>query len=225
MSGPLPPRLLELSGLAIAGAAGRQRRGPDLTVDRGECVVLHGDLDSGVGAVLRAAIGLEAPLAGRVRLFGSDPAGLDQPQDCALRARLGWMPRRGALISNLSLFENLVLPLRWHRRAHGAPLRARAAEVLAWFGVTELPALNPGQAGAVLCRRVALARAVILDPDLLVLEDPSDDLDPATTASILAVLRRLATERGTGILLATYAADLSRSFGDRCVAMPSPENP
>ncbi len=218
-------RLLELSGLVLSDAAGPQRRGPDLSVDRGECVVLHGGLDSGVGSVLRAAIGLESLLAGRVRLFGADPAGADRTGDAALLARVGWMPHRGALISNLSLFENLVLPLRWHRRAHGTPLRERAAEVLAWFGVVELPALNPGQAGAVLCRKVALARALILDPELLILEDPADDLDPAATETILAVLRRLAAQRGTGILLATCDPDLSRSFGDRCVTMPSPESP
>ena len=168
--------------------------------------MLHGPVEAG-SAVLRALLGLRPVEAGQLRLLGVDPAAPRRRARQALLARVGWLPRDGAFVSNLTLRENLLLPVAVHRGLPVLPpsgqALALAGEALRCFGLDEAPDLRPEQVPLPVRRRVALARAVILDPELLLVDDPLDDLDEASAAAVVAALAAWAGQGRRGLLVAS----------------------
>jgi putative ABC transport system ATP-binding protein len=171
--------------------------GLDLTVATGEVVVLTSGLGGGKSSALRLAVGLEQPDSGRITVGGAAPADM--------RQRIGYVSGEGALLANLSLYDNLVLPLRWLRDPPASEVDARAKEVLALFSIDQLPPVAPAYAPTNLRRLVALARAMILDPDLLVLDDPAADFDADSAEELWQHLFDIAQAHGLGILAAATA--------------------
>ncbi len=190
--------LAEARGLHVAPrGTGLSVRGLDLALGPGEAVLLLGPVDAGA-AVLRALLGLEPPVAGEARLLGRDPAALAPRALDAARARVGWLPRDGALLANLTLRENLLLPLQFHGGGGGD-----AARALRRFGLDDVPDLRPEYVPLPVRRRVALARAVLLDPPLLLLDDPADDLEEEVAAELLAALAAWVAEGPRALLAAS----------------------
>jgi ABC-type multidrug transport system ATPase subunit len=182
--------------------------GLDLVVDPGRIAVLVSPLGGGKSSALRLAVGLERPSSGVIRICGHDPASCSS----AVRAGIGYAPAEGALLSNLTLWDNLVLPLRYLRDPPAAEVRQRAEAALALFGIHELPRIAPGQAPTNLRRLVALARAMILNPQVLVIDDPSDDFDEASSRELWGHLSDLATAQQVAILAAaTRTPDLAEA--------------
>ena len=192
-------------------------RGLALEVRPGEAVAVTGPLGSGKTAVLRLAAGLDHPNAGSVRVLGLDPT---QPRTRrALGARLGWVPRQGHLLSNLSLWDNLVLPLRWHRDPAQAEVEHLAQQALKRFGIRSLPPVLPARAPAAMCRLVALARAFADEPAVVLCDEPTAELDQGSATELWAHLARLAAEMGVALLAA--AAHPPPVAGLRVVQLPA----
>lgn len=172
--------------------------GLDLSVGPGQVAVIMSGLGGGKSSALRLALGLERPSLGEVRVCGGEPA--------AMRERIGYVGGEGALLANLTLRDNLVLPLRFLRNPPADEVELRARAALALFGVTDpLPPLAPAYAPTNLRRLVALARAMILDPVALVLDDPADDFDPDSALEVWEHLADLATVRGIAVLTSASA--------------------
>jgi ABC-type sulfate/molybdate transport systems ATPase subunit len=176
--------------------------GLDLELHAGELAVLTSGLGGGKSSALRLAVGLERPDAGSIAVCGGDPAGM--------RHRVGYVGSahgaHGALLANLSLYDNLVLPLRWREDPPPAEVAARAKEALAIFGITDpLPQIAPAYAPTNLRRLVALARAIITAPALLVLDDPAADLDSDSAEELWRHLYDIAQARGLAVLAAATA--------------------
>jgi len=183
--------------------------GLDLELAAGEVAVLTSTLGGGKSSALRLAVGLEEPTAGRVRVCGEAPA--------AMRPRIGYVGGEGSLLANLSLWDNLVLPLRWLRDPPQAEVEERARAALSLFGIDALPAVAPAYAPTNLRRLVALARAVILDPILLVLDEPVAGFDSASAAEVWAHIADIAAARGLAVLAA--ATEPPQNLGLRIVAL------
>jgi ABC-type multidrug transport system ATPase subunit len=160
----------------------------------GELAVLTSGLGGGKSSALRLAVGLESPTTGSVLVCGRPPS--------PSRQRVGYVAGEGALLANLSLYDNLVLPLRWLRDPPAAEIERRAREALALFGIDSLPAVAPAYAPTNLRRLVALARAMILGPSLLVLDDPTDDFDSDSAEEVWNHLADIASAQGLAILAA-----------------------
>jgi len=176
--------------------------GLDLEVAAGELVIVTSGLGGGKSSALRLAVGLEQPNSGLVTVCGSPPA--------SVRDRIGYVGSEGALLSNLSLYDNLVLPLRWLRDPPAVEVARKAREVLDAFALDELPAVAPAYAPTNLRRLVALARAMILDPALLLLDDPTAEFDRDSADELWRHLAGLARHRGIAVLAAaTDAPDLA----------------
>jgi ABC-type multidrug transport system ATPase subunit len=211
--------LLEAKGLAITARAGAVRvEGLDLSVRPGEALVLVGPIEA-ASAVMRALVGIDLPDAGTARVLGEAPAALGRREAAAVLARVGWYPRSGALLANLTLRENLLLPFLFHRP--GSPDAARATTAaLARFGLAEALDVRPEEVPVPVRRRVALARAILLDPEVLVLDDPLDDLEEETVRELLVALSGWCRERPRGLLLSTHRPGVAAQL--RAPALPLP---
>lgn len=186
--------------------------GVSLQIARGEGLLLIGPNGAGKTLLTRLLVGLDAPSAGRVRLFGRDLAELDDRAMALLRRRIGVVLQRGSLLDGLTVLENLLLPLRETPMRRGDMARA------ARLAMTQLQldgmdnhrpsALSLGQR-----RRVELARALIHHPDLLVWDGLTDGLDLPSVRDIFAVLRVQQQARGL-TLIATDNSTLD-TIGDQ----------
>lgn len=213
-------RALEIAALTLDDRDGRSLvRAFDLALSPGERVVVGGPVEVTSG-LLRAVMGLEGAVGGTVRLLGEELAGLPRARAEALLGRVGYAPRLGALVSNLPLRDNLLLPIRYHRRLPSDALPEEAVRAGARFGLASLPTVIPPLATVLTRRRVTLARATLLAPELLVVDDPTEDLDPAAADEIADRLAAAAREIGAAVLAASNDFRVAAALGARTVLLP-----
>ena len=140
-----------------------------------------------------------------------------------LRTRIGWVPHQGALISNLSLVDNLALPLRWHRRmtdAEARPAMAAACELVD-LELDDLPAIQPARAGQEMRQLIALATALVLEPTLLLIDEPANGLGGNAAREYWRLIHRLREKRGLAVLVAAADAPSLRAQVEHCHALPA----
>ncbi len=184
----------------------------DLEVAAGEVLGLVGGSGSGKTTLLREILGLLCPYAGTVRLFGQDLWQADLPQQRQLRRRLGMLFQQGALFSALSVYDNIALPLRELRFLdedlirHLVHLKMDMVELTPKQGF-----LQPAELSGGMIKRVALARALALEPELLLLDEPTAGLDPQRSQSFVRLIRSLQAELGFTVVMVTH--DLETLFG------------
>lgn len=163
----------------------------------GETLGAVGDEDSGVGDLGRYALGLARPLTGRVLVYGQPIASLEYYDLLVFRRRLGYLQSGDGLLQNLSLRDNIALPLRYASDHRASEVDGRVDVLVEEFDLAKVALLRPAQANEEDRRRAAIARAVSLDPDLIVLEAPFDGLTQATAIELLGLANARAdgTER------------------------------
>ncbi len=190
----------------------------NLVVMPGEVVGAYGDEDSGVGDLGRFALGLARPLSGRAVLFGQPIADLDYYDLLVFRRRLGYLQVGDGLLQNLSLRDNIALPLRYASDHRTAEVEERVGELIDEFDLKRVALLRPAAANEEDRRRTAIARALALDPDLIVLEAPFDGLTQHTAVELLglATARRDGTHR-TVLITAQDLAPAIRPLLSRVV--------
>lgn len=170
--------------------------GIDLTVEKGDVFGLLGPNGSGKSTTIKMLLGLLAPSAGEIRLFGLPP------RSRAARARLGYLPELSYLHSFLTARET-ILYYAGLSGLSGKAARARADELLAQVGLTAVATRAVGGFSKGMARRVALASALVSRPELLVLDEPTSGLDPIGTREVKELIRRLAAE-GVTILMTSH---------------------
>ncbi len=208
----------------VRAATGDPDRPSELTlaVRQGEIVGLlsaepldAGPLGSESAGVLRLALGLERPASGRVALFGTDLAGASRAQQAPLRARVGVVWRGGALFDDEDVAGNVGFPLRQLRRRPAVEVARAVRESLLLVGLEHIEHLRADElADGVRCR-VALARAVVHRPALLLLDDPSAGLDPLAADAVAQLVAQLRDRLGLGVLVVTRDARWVLPIADR----------
>ncbi len=176
----------------------------NLQVRRGEITAVMGPSGTGKTTLLRLLMGAIAPAQGQVAVFGQDISALDRRGLYALRRRVGMLFQNGALLTDLSVFENVAFPLREHCRLPEPLLRRLVLmklQAVGLRGAAELPtsALSGGMA-----RRVALARAIVMDPELLIYDEPFAGLDPISLGVILRLIQSLNATLGISSIVVTH---------------------
>ena len=197
--------VVEISGLRTAIGGRDIHRGLDLAIGRGQILGLVGGSGSGKTTLLRQIIGLMAPTAGSVRLFGEDLHRAGRVAQRELRQRVGVLFQGGALFSALPVFDNIAFPLRelraldedWIRRL--VELKLAMVELEAHHGT-----LMPAELSGGMVKRAALARALALEPELLLLDEPTAGLDPKRSASFVSLLGQLQRELGLTVVMVTH---------------------
>lgn len=197
--------LVEATGLTKHYPLGvRALDGVDLTVRRGEVLGIMGRSGSGKSTLLHILGCLDRPTDGLVRIDGAEVTHLPEQALPALRLRmLGFVFQAHNLIGTLTALENVVLPLRYVRpRPADAMQKARAA--LEAVGLSDRMHHLPSQLSGGQQQRVAIARALVNQPALVLADEPTGALDSATARELLALLRRLSTERGQTFVVVTH---------------------
>ena len=193
-------------------------RGVDLDIRPGEIVGLIGPSGSGKSSLLHAAGLLEHPDAGRISVLGRDCSDLSDRQRTRVRlATVGFVYQFHHLLVEFSALDNVALPQMIAGHSRGAA-RARAKTLLSQLGLSERVNHQPSQMSGGEQQRVAIARALANSPRLLLADEPTGNLDPATSASVFDNLYELARNQGVAALIATHNLELARHM-DRVLTL------
>lgn len=193
-------------------------RDADLRVEPGECVSLIGQSGSGKSTFLHLLGGLEPPDRGEVRVDEVALARLsDSERDRFRNQKLAFIFQFHHLLQDHSALDNVAMPgliARWSRAA----ARARAAELLTQVGLQGRATHRPGELSGGEQQRVAIARALMMTPGLILADEPTGNLDPATASEVMDVLLSLNQKQGTTLIVVTHSLELASRF-PRCLRL------
>lgn len=191
--------------------------GIDLTVQHGESVAILGRSGTGKSVLLKLLIGLIAPDAGTIQLFGRDIAELKRAELNAVRTRIGFLFQQAALYDSLTIEENVAFPAARHRGMDEAKLRDHVHQLLKQVGMEEHAKKLPAQVSGGMQKRAGLARALALDPEMILFDEPTAGLDPITASEINSLIVKLQTERGVTALVVTHDLHGAKTMAKRLV--------
>jgi phospholipid/cholesterol/gamma-HCH transport system ATP-binding protein len=202
--------VLHLDDVALGYGDFTVLRNISLTVLPGQVVAMMGGSGSGKTTLLRAATGQLMARHGTVTLFGQDLSHTDQSGLQSLRQRMGVLFQQGALFTDLNVFENVAFPLREHLKLSTKQLGQRVLEKLAAVGLRAAAHLKVAEISGGMARRVALARAVVLEPELVLYDEPFAGLDPISLGVTARLIRSLSDRLGCASVVITH--DIAESF-------------
>lgn len=198
-----PPHIL-FEGVHMAFDDRVVHRSLSCSFARGRISVILGGSGSGKSTLLRLIGGLVRPDAGRILVADSDVTRLSDDELFDVRSRLGMLFQHGALLDSLTVFDNLALPLRERGLGTEAEISLRVREQLASVGLDDVEQLLPGQLSGGMLRRAALARAMILRPEILLCDEPFSGLDPISLRRIESLLAGINERFGTTVLVVSH---------------------
>ena len=216
MAGPV----IDVKNLRTKRGGQAIHRDLDMQIRAGEIIGLVGGSGSGKTTLLRVVIGLDAPESGTVRLFGIDPLYTERQKRLAMQRRFGTLFQAGALFSALSVFDNVALPLRELRILDKRLIRDL---VMLKLHMVEIEPVHAGKMPAELSggmiKRVALARALALDPELLVLDEPTAGLDPDRSRSFVKLVKSLSSQHGLTVFMVTHDVNTLTTLATRIAVL------
>lgn len=196
--------LVELKSVHFGYADREILRGIDLVIPRGKVVAIMGGSGCGKTTLLRTIGGQLKPSSGSISVDGESLNGISRDRMYALRRRMGMLFQFGALFTDISVFENVAFPLREHTDLPESLIRDLVLMKLAAVGLAGAYQLRPGELSGGMARRVALARAVALDPKLIMYDEPFAGLDPISLGVIGQLIRRLNDALGASSIMVTH---------------------
>jgi phospholipid/cholesterol/gamma-HCH transport system ATP-binding protein len=206
-------------------------KGLDIKVRKGRITAFMGPSGTGKTTLLRLITGQIAPASGNVVVWGQDLSTLGRSEIYALRKRMGMLFQNGALLTDLDVYENVAFPLREHTDLPEPLIRTLVLTKLHAVGLRGAAYLMPAELSGGMARRVALARAIVMDPEILIYDEPFVGLDPISLGVILRLIRQM--NEGLGITsivvshdvqeLATIAHDSYLMSGGKIVASGTPK--
>jgi phospholipid/cholesterol/gamma-HCH transport system ATP-binding protein len=187
----------------------------------GENVVIMGKSGSGKSVMIKCVIGLETADSGSINVMGHDISSLNQEQWDELRTEIGFLFQGSALYDSMSVRENLEFPLRRHTKKFGiiedtTPLVMEALENV---GLAKAIDLMPNELSGGMKRRIALARTLILQPKIILYDEPTTGLDPITSKEIIMLMKSIQKKYKTSSLIITHDVDCARVTADRMILL------
>lgn len=186
---------------------------------RGGIHLLLGGSGTGKSTLLRMIGGLQQPDAGEVRVAGNRLSGLSERELGEVRKSIGMLFQNGALLDSMTVLENVGLPLREHTRQSRAEIAERVAAVLSAVGLDQVEALLPRQLSGGMLRRVAFARAIVMEPEILLCDEPFSGLDPLNVTRIEDLLMQLNRDLGLTIVITSHHMASSLRMADQMILL------
>jgi phospholipid/cholesterol/gamma-HCH transport system ATP-binding protein len=208
--------MIEIDGLRFATAGRLIFDGLSLKVPRGRVTAIMGPSGTGKTTMLRMITGQLRPAAGRVVVDGHNVPDLDRRGLYQLRRRMGMLFQNSALLTDYSVFENVAFPVREHTRLPEPLVRNLVLTKLHAVGLRGAAYLMPAQLSGGMARRVALARAMVLDPDLLLYDEPFSGLDPISMGMVLRLIRMNNDVLGVTSIVVSHDVDEINQIADYC---------
>lgn len=213
----MPEALFEIRGLTKKYGDRVVLDDLDFDIHRGECLVILGRSGTGKSVTLRQLNGLERPENGTVVFDGTDLTGLEERELYPFRRRIAMLFQGGALFDSMNVADNVAFPLREHSDLPEGEITERVRHKLSQVGLRDEDILKkmPSDLSGGMRKRVALARSLALDPEVLLFDEPTTGLDPITSATIGKLINSI--QEGTGVtsVVVTHDIPLARRVGDR----------
>lgn len=197
-----------------------------LTLNKGENLVIMGKSGSGKSVMIKCLIGLEIPDKGSIEIMGKKINLLNREELDELRTEIGFLFQGSALYDSMSVRENLEFPLRRHTKKFGklkdtTPLVMEALENV---GLADAVDLMPSELSGGMKRRIALARTLILQPKIIIYDEPTTGLDPITAKEIIILMKSVQKKYNTSSIIITHDVDCARVISNRMILLIDGKN-
>jgi phospholipid/cholesterol/gamma-HCH transport system ATP-binding protein len=207
--------VIRIRGLRKRLGAKQVLDGVALDIGAGETVVVMGRSGTGKSVLLKHIIGLMKPDQGSIEVEGEEIADMNERQLDAVRTRFGMLFQSAALFDSLTVGENVGLGLREHLRLGDAEIRRRVAERLEWVGLAGVERMKPASLSGGMRKRVGLARAIAMDPQYILYDEPTTGLDPIMADAIDQLIRSLQRRLGVTSVVVTHDMTSANKVADR----------
>jgi len=213
--------VLEIKDLKKTFGNNHVLNGFNMSLFEGENLVIMGKSGSGKSVMIKCLVGLMEPDSGSIKVMGKDISILNRLDLNLLRTDIGFLFQGSALYDSMTVRENLEFPLRRHKDKFGditdtTPLVSDALESV---GLLDAIDLMPAELSGGMQRRVALARALILKPKIILYDEPTSGLDPITSKEIIELMRRIQRQYKTSSLIITHDVDCARVVSERIILL------
>ena len=193
-------------------------KGFNMSLYEGENLVIMGKSGSGKSVMIKCLMGLEQPDEGEIEIMGNNVLEFEHHELDLLRREIGFLFQGSALYDSMSVRENLEFPLR-KQNIPKAKKDELVIQALESVGLTSALELIPDELSGGMKRRVALARAIILNPKIIIYDEPTTGLDPITAKEIIQLMRDIQVKYGSSALIITHDVDCSRVIADRMILL------
>lgn len=192
----------------------------NLDLMKGESVVVLGKSGSGKSVLIKCIIGLLEPDHGTIEMFGKNIPALDEEELDALRAKVGFLFQSNALYDSMTVRKNLEFPLRRHWIHFSQDeVNERVANALKDVGLLHTIDMMPEELSGGMRKRVALARTLIMNPEIILYDEPTTGLDPITSGEILELMKNIQKKYNTSSLIISHDMNCVRTTSDRIVIL------
>jgi phospholipid/cholesterol/gamma-HCH transport system ATP-binding protein len=202
--------VIEVTDLVREFGGRRVLNGISFKVEKGDTMIVMGGSGCGKSTLLRHVIGAVKPTSGSIKLFGEEITTMDDEQLSKIRRRFGMLFQSGALLQSLTVGENVALPIVEHGKLAPDIVDLIVKMKLEMVGLTGFEHLKPAEISGGMKKRVGLARAIALDPELIFSDEPTSGLDPIMTAVVDVLTHKLTRELGVTALVVTH--DMTSAF-------------
>lgn len=210
------PPVVDVVGLRKSFDRAEVLRGLSFQLERGETLVVMGGSGSGKTVLLRHVAGLIRPAAGDVRVFGIAIERLSEEELLPIRRRMGYVFQGAALFDSLSVSENVAFPLREHTNQSEPEIQERIVHVLSLVGLgADVLPLLPSELSGGMRKRVGIARALVIEPELMLFDEPTAGLDPTNSKMVGELIVQLKAGAGDTSIVVTHDVELARTVADR----------
>ena len=210
--------ILELKNIHKSFGDNAVHRGIDLKLNKGESLGLLGGSGTGKSALLRSIIGLERIDQGEILFHGERFDHLKEDKLTPFRIKISYSFQSGALFDSINVFENIAYPLFEHTRFSYKQIKDKVAEMLKLIDLPGRENIMPSDLSGGMQKRVGMARAMILNPEVILYDEPTAGLDPANTLNVLSLMQRL-KEKGLASIFVTHDIAAAMSLCDRIVVL------
>lgn len=213
--------IIEIKALKKSYGANHVLDGFNMVLYEGENLVIMGKSGSGKSVMIKCLIGLEEHDSGSILIMGKDISELDHEELDELRTEVGFLFQGSALYDSMTVRENLEFPLRRHKKKFGkikdtTPLVMEALENV---GLAQTVNLMPEELSGGMKRRIALARTLILQPKIILYDEPTTGLDPITAKEILLLMVSIQKKYNTSAIIITHDVDCARVISNRMILL------